>query len=462
MLKRSHACIALIFCTSAAFAQEISTSSASTVASPVLTPTSTLEIPAVDSLGTPALTGSSATSTSLDTAEAEEGFLLPGGYGFSPLNFTPGQGLFDRQPLSFSTTVQHGYDDNIYSSSGKKGETQPIKGSQFTAVSEGVDLLIAQSRVGLSLQANAGAQYYYDRAGDQLTPIGGLSLLFAYKLTPRAQFSSVINGTYTTQPSLSVLNGLVQSNGKGYLTINGKFDLLYLWTRRISTDTTYTIVNTTYSGSTTSSSDALTQTIGQSVRYLFNPIFTGVAELRASQASYGNSIFDSKSYYLLLGPDVMLSRRLSGSLRAGGMMTEYDNSALSNDSSPYVEASADYILSRLSSVSFSGRYGLNGGNSSSQSSGKETRLGIGYNQTFTPKLRGSIAANYSHQANSSEKNTVSAGGQDSANLTVGAQYLLSQKLTLFANYTHFEVFNTANPLSENSRNTYYVGATYNY
>lgn len=388
---------------------------------------------------------------------------MPGGYGYTPLNFTPGQGLFDRKPISFSTTLQQGYDDNIYSSSGNQGDLQPVKGSLFTTLSQGVDILVSQSRMGLSMQANGGGQYYYDRAGDQLTPNGGLNLLFAYRLTPRAQFSSVINGSYTTQPSLSVLNGLIQSNGKGYLTVNSKFDLLYRWTERVSSDTTYAAVGASYSDSTQSSSDYITQTIGQSLRYLFTSRVTGVAEVRAAQTTYDSSSqFDSKTYYLLAGADVMLSRRLSGSFRAGGTTTDYDFAGFSNQSSPYFEASVDYTLTRLSTVSLNGRYGANTGSASNQENGKSTRVGVAFNQSFSPKLRGTVSVNYNHEEDSGEVVFNSNGGQDAVSATIGAQYSLTKKVALFANYNRFEVFNTSSPLLENTRNMYYLGATYQY
>lgn len=434
-----------------------------------MTPYSSLETPAIDTLGAPTTTGSSAALPSGDAQstatpaapEAEAGFALPGGYGYSPLNFTPGQGHFDRKPLSFSTTVQQGYDDNIYGASGNAGDPSPVKGSTFTTLSQGVDILLAQSRMGLSLQANGGGQYYYDREGDQLTPNGSINLLFAYKLTPRAQFSAVINGAYTTNPSLSVLNGLTQSNGKGYFTVNSKFDLLYQWTERVSTDTTYTAVGTSYSDSTNSSSDYVTQTIGQSLRYLFTSLVTGVAEVRASQTNYDSlSNFDSKTYYLLAGADVTLSRRLTGSFRAGGTTLDYDTAGLSNQSSPYFEASMDYALSRVSAVSLNGRYGLNNSGASNQS-GKSTRVGCSYKQTFTPKLQGTIGVNYDHDDGSSDQSNFD-NGQDAINVTAGASYALTQKLSLFANYSRFQVYNTSDPLSENTRNMYYLGATYQY
>lgn len=464
-------------CSSAAFAQNASAPSSGLgspsvdTASP-LTPSITdtpdlLQIPET-SVTAPDMGVQSTVETPKAEDEAE-GFNLPGGYGYTPLNFVPGQGRFDRKPISFSTTLQQGYDDNIYSASGHPGDLEPIKGSAFTSLSQGIDVLIAQSRMGLSLEANGGGQYYYDREGDQLTPTAGLNLLFAYKLTPRAQFSAVINGVYTTQPSLTVLNGLIQSNGKGYFTVNSKFDLLYRWSERFSTDTTYTLVNTSYSGSQVTSNDSLIQTLGQSVRYLFSRRLTGVVEGRASQATYDNSNFESNTYYLLAGADITLSRRLAASFRAGGSITEYDLAGVDSQTNPYVEGSLDYNLSRIDFISFNGRYGVNSGSASNQANSRSTRLGLAYNHLFSPKLRLTINVNYENQeGGSTVVNTIwgsfisTNGGQDAISGAVGLEYAFTEKLTVFANYNHFEVFNADNPYSENSRNVYYLGATVKY
>lgn len=314
------------------------------------------------------------------------------------------------------------------------------------------------------MQANGGGQYYWDRSGDRLIPNGGLGLLFAYKLTPRAQFSSVINGSYTTQPSLSVINGLSQSNdGKGYLTANGKFDFLYQWAPRVSTDTSYSAAGVEYSGTSQSANNYLVQTLGQTLRYTIDPRVIGVFDVRASQTTHDNinSASDFNTYFVLAGFDFTVSRRIAASFRTGLTTQDYKTAGSGNSSSPYAEGSVDYTLTRNSALSFNGRYGFDtGGNTGAQST-KSTRVGMGYTQVFSSKLRGTVSVNYDHSGVSSAPGTTSSESQDAINGSIGVNYALTRRVNLFANATRFQVFATQ-PFLENARDTYYLGATYQY
>jgi len=464
MSPRFLACTALILCTSVAFAQEAPPPSASgggqSGGTPVIAPSAGMETPLQSGGEAPA--GAPKKPADASSA-APEGFSLPGGSGYAPLNFTPGQGQFDRKPLTFSTSLQQGYDDNVDSSSGGVGRS-PVKGSFITTASEGMDLLISQSRLGLSLGANLGAQYYWDRASDQLTPNGGLNLIFAYKFSPRAQFSAVVNSSYTTTPTLTVVNGLTQSNGTGYLVTNSKFDYLYRWTPRFSTDTSYSANGTWYQAASQKASNYIDQTVGQSFRYAYSQIVTGVFEGRFADIQYNSlpgtttSVNDSTTYYGLVGADVTLSRRLSGSVRVGETTRDYKTAGMATSSSPYAETSVNYTLSRLSLLAFDARYGYEDGGSGSQSS-KSLRAGINYTRNFSSKLRANIGVNYSH-ADASSGPTI-AGAQDAVSATLGAQYALSKNLSVFGNFNRMQSFSSSDAVKY-AKDVYYLGATYQY
>lgn len=470
MLNRSYACAALIICTSVAFAQEASTpSDTGGQTSGGGTATMTPAAPA-NATPIPITTGTSPGVEKKPAAAAGsdqgEGFALPGGLGYAPLNFTPGQGRFDRKPLSFSTTVQQGYDDNINATSGSPLQA-PVKGSLVTAASEGVDLLISQARLGLSLGANAGGQYYWDRSGNPLTPTGGLNLVFGYKLTPRAQISAIVNGLYTSQPTLSVVNGLTQSNSKGYLTASSKFDLLYRWAPRFSTDTFYSANGTYQQSSELQGNNNLNQTFGQALRYSFTQLVTGVLEGRFSHIAYSNNAStilnslqrDSDTFYVLTGADVTLTRRFSGSFRVGDSTRNYQAADQPSTSSPYAESSLNYIVTRSSSLSLDARYGYDDSSIGSSAS-KSVRVGLSFTQNFSAKLRGTLGANYTH-IDGSQSGTLAGSTQDVVDASLGLQYALSKSLAVFGSYNRTQR-TSADPLQEYTKNVYYVGATYQY
>jgi len=393
-------------------------------------------------------------------AATEEGFSLPGGFGYAPLNFTPGQGKFEKEPLSFSTTLQQGYDDNIYSSSGKAGSVAK-KGSMVTNLSEGVEILLAQSRLGLSLDAGVGGIYYWDRTGDQLTPNANLNLLFAYKLTPRAQFSAVVTGVYTSQSSQSPVYGVTQStSGKSYFTTNSKFDFLYKWTPRFSTDTTYANNSIYYPSTTQSTSNYVEQTLGQSLRYGLTEQVTGVLEGRVSDTTYKLSTYDTTTYYFLVGADVTFSRRFSGTFRIGDTTRNYQNGGGSSASSPYFEATTDYSLTKYSKLGCNLRYGFEpstygGGN-------KAARAGVSFSQVFTPKLRGAVSVNFGNldyaQNGATSATTLN---RNELTTTLGVQYALTQRTSVFSNISRIQVF-SSNENAAYNRDMIYLGATFQY
>ncbi|MEI8233720.1 MAG: outer membrane beta-barrel protein [Verrucomicrobiota bacterium] len=467
MLNRSQACAALIVFSSLSFAQEASTPPAdsgtpASGASSLIVPSSSTQIPeltpAQAAAESAAQAAQAAQKPAADANEEQEGFSLPGGMGYAPLNFTPGQGSFDRQPLTFSTTLQQGYDDNIYDISNNNSVT-PKKGSMVTNLSEGADLLLAQSRFALSMNGNLGGQYYWDRTGDQLTPVGGLNVVFGYKLSKRIQLSGIVNAAYTTQPTVSVINGAVQSNGKGYALVNSKFDLLYRLSPLVSTDTTYAISGIYYKDSVNAGGDSTTQTVGQSVRYAFSRLLTGVVEGRASQVQYNSTTNDANLYYLLTGADLTVSRRFTASARVGCTLQDQsksNQSGSSNNAMPYAESSLNYALTKTSQLSANLRYGYNDNGSTGAQSTKNIRAGVAYTCALTPHLRGILNLNLNH--NDGANTTPS---QDTISGSAGAQYDLSKNLTLFANYNQVRQITSA-AAQEYTKNIYYLGATYNY
>jgi len=441
MLNRSQACAALIAFTSVAFAQEASTPVADTKAQ-------SDRATASDTTASNVVVPDSGQKPAAYSEDASDGFSLPGGMGYTPLNFTPGQGHYDRKPLSFSTTLQQGYDDNVNSSHTDK------QGSALTNLSEGVSLLLAQSRFALSVDASLGGQYYWNRSGgDELTPTAGIDAVFGYKLSPRAQLTGEINGAYTTQSTNSVINGAVQSNGKGYFLFNSKFDLLYNWTPRVSTDTTYSLGGVYYKDPGQNGGDSTTQVVGQSVRYQFSRLVTGVVEARASQVQYNSTTSDANIYYLLTGADVTLSRRLTATGRVGATLRDQDSS---DSSMPYAEGSLNYSLTRTSQIGANFRYGYNDNGSTGQQSTTSTRAGISYTQALTARLRGTLSLNGSFNEASD-----TTPRDDTVSGAAGVQYDFSKYLSLFANYNHIQEF-SSNSSQEYSKNVYYVGATYSY
>ncbi len=448
MLKTS-ASIALIFCASYALAQEASVSSGSASSSAASASAAVVS-------GTQSANLIDSEATQVDVSEA---FAIPGGYGNAPLNFTPGQGHFDRPPLQFSTTLQLGYDDNIYCTNNQNPFEKPVKGSMITSLSQGVDLLLAQDRLGLSLGGNFGGQYYWDHEGQHLFPTGGLDLIFGYKISPQTQLSVQTSVAYLVQPSFSVLSGLTDANGKGYFTGNTKVDLLHRWTPRFSTDTTYLVYGTYYSDSEQQNNNHISQTLGESLRYMFTRNFTGVIEGRANEDTYDGDGSNSQSYFALVGGDLTLTRRLSSSIRLGAQTRTPDTGG--SKTSPYLETSVNYVLTRTTLLGWQARYGFEDTGSSSGSQ-KSFRTGVSVTQSITTKLRGTVGLNFMNDdAYYTENGDLGSNSYSAVSASVGLNYAYSKDVTLFANYSRIDKNSPSDWISYD-KDVYYIGATLQY
>src|SRR5581483_8672464 len=101
------------------------------------------------------------------------------------------------------------------------------------------------------------------------------------------------------------------------------------------------------------------------LRYLVSPRLSLTAEGRyTSDLHANNQALDTTSYYLLIGGDLTLSRRLQATVRFGEERQKFqqqEESDLMNGgstgSSPYVEATLNYRLGQGTILQWNGRYG---------------------------------------------------------------------------------------------------------
>ena len=440
--------------------------------------------------------GSSTTPTATAPAEPEKpSFTLPGGYGAAPQTVTPGEGTFARPPLAFSTTIQQGYNDNIYSTSGlpfpapvssattsvvtqgpftvyqyypqRTGTStpnNPVQGSLVTQASLGAQVLLVGTRAVLSLEMSGGGLYYWDRRGNSLDPNGNVSLMLAYKLNPRAQFSATVSGAYLTQPNLNLVNAPTQGNVGNYIMGSGRFDLSYQLTGRISTDFTINLGSLYYLTAASQENDYMDTTFGTTIRYSLTPRFAVAADLRMAQTSFQGPNRDSATQFFLGGFDYNFSQRFTGSIRAGETTREYQNATIADASSPFLEANFTYGYGRASQVDWTTRYGFENGVTNGSSSSQTFRTTLGVTQAFSTKFSANASVGYSNSVQTYFPTSV--GGlatqltQNTLTFSVGAQYIYSRSFTFFGNVTRSEVLST--PLLTYSTDTIFLGALYHF
>ena len=463
--------------------------------------------------GNPIVTGTGHSDTPAQKASSTSDgptFSLPGGYGAAPQTLTAGEGTLARPPIQFSFSLQEGYNDNIYSSSGKKypdavypaytilesssgfsyhrqipqqtitGTTSnPVKGSMISSAYFGSQILLSASRLVVSADLSGGGTYYWDRMGNKYDPAGNVSLLAAYKLTSRAQLSTVISGAYTQQPNLNAVNS-VQSDQGSYFTNNDKFDLSYQLTSRISTDSTYNISLQDYIKEASKIYNYTTNTYGQALRYAYSPVTVLVGEFRYSDTTYDSTTASTQTQYWLGGCDLTFSRRFTFTMR-GGLSFRESSSTTTSDSSPFMESNLAYGFGKASTLNWSARYGFEDTVSTGASTSTVFRTNVAITEAFTPKFQASISAGFSNSApgtvltssttssasssstsSSSFTTSTGASGNDSNSITLGlgSSYVLSPAMTLSLNYTRSQVISTT--VATYSVNVVFLGATYHF
>ena len=259
--------------------------------------------------------------------------------------------MFTPTPVKIYATLLGGYDDNVGTSRTSK------QGSAFTAGNVILDYTFGDPRLQIILNGGAGGVYYYKQVGGQNYDIdlkGALGVTF--KASPRLTLGSTVLVEYLTEPSFDAPGGLNSRNGNYFYTTD-KFFVSYLWARRFSTKTSYTLEAFNYDNSAFGAfSDRVTNTFGNEFLFQLVPTTALVAEYRLAIVSYDMNSLDSTTHFALGGIDHQFNPRLSASLRGGAEFRSYDQDG--NRTSPYVEGLVTYALGKRTSVSWNSRYGI--------------------------------------------------------------------------------------------------------
>jgi len=449
---------------SPAFAQDavsVSDSSSSSTGS-VIVPSSTSTQSTPSGLLVPGSSVTTTTDTTIYQSEAPsfmeggDSFFLPGGYGYLPQSIATNEGVYARPPIDFSVTLQQGYNDNIYSVSGNNGV--PVKGSWVTQAGVGLDVQLAQNRTLLALGMDVGGMYYCNKGSQAFSPTGHLDLSYAYKLTPRLQFSARVNGGYYSQPNLTLQNA-PSVNAGDYFNLNNLFDLSYQWTPRFATDTTLGVNTQIFREGRSQGSNYVEGTVGESFRFTLTPRVIFVMEGRGSQIWYNDSLQDSTTEFALTGLDLTLSPRLSATFRVGATFRQFKMEGAPDATSPYFESALGYRYGRGSVVQWTNRFGFEESNSPTQRD-QSYRTGLQVNHVLTPRLSVNAGVYYSHERLtdffSSDKTD-----QDLITANCGLQFVVTRSITVYGNYTHSQVISD-DSFSEYSRNEVYFGAAYHF
>jgi hypothetical protein len=262
-----------------------------------------------------------------------------------------GVGVFSPTPVQIYATISGGYDDNVNTLQTSK------QGSAFTSGNLILDYTFGDPRLQLVLNAGAGGSYYYEHISGQKYDIdlkGALGI--TYKSSPRLTLGSTLLVDYLTEPNFNAPGGLNSRNGN-YLYTTDKAFVSYSWSQRFSTKTSYTFEAFNYDNNAIAAfSNRISNTFGNEFHFQLVPTTSLVAEYRYDIVSYENASLDSTTHFALGGIDHIFNPRLSASLRGGAEFRSYKNDG--DQTAPYFEGGATYVLGKRVSLTWNNHYGL--------------------------------------------------------------------------------------------------------
>jgi opacity protein-like surface antigen len=332
-------------------------------------------------------------------------------------------------------------------------------GSFLTRANLGFDMQIATRRSLFTFDIRGGADWYWDRPGKDVDYNGSMALIYLYRLTPRLQFDANIGASYLTQPDLTQVNTPTRQSSGAYLNLTSKFDLSYRFNPRLSAVGSVSYNTLRYAETTAQAGNYGETIFGIEGRYLFSPRLTLLSELRYSMTAYETSnLLDSHTFFLLLGGEITLSRRFTGTLRLGEAIRSFDTGG-NSASAPYGEATLNYQVSRATVVQWNGRYGFEEPPSPT-SELTVFRTGLSLVHSFSPRLRGTASSNYVRRSTKDKAANVTTT-DNTVDFSLGAEYTLTKQWTLNANYNYTTAFGSVS-LSDYYRNRLFLGAEYEF
>lgn len=335
-------------------------------------------------------------------------------------------------PLTLQINALGGYDRISYGD-----PSQPGTNSYF--VEGGIGLLFAESDriTKLITGADFSSIYYFDDAGGNEDTYWNarVSLDVEHEVSRRLSLSNNLYAAYEIEPDFSIGASNARRSGQ-YFYGYENFAVSYAWSERFATTTSYTIYGIKYDESEIGQfEDRIAQIASQQFTYKLSRRTALTAEYRFETTSYtdypgGSASPDYTAHYLLVGVDQAWSPTLTASARAG---VEFYNSDRTDDTAPYIEASLNYALSRVSTLRWYHQLGYDGSQIGDFSARYAYRTGIVANRQFTERLSGNAGVHYVYSDYKGSE-TSPGSNENEFYASVGVSYKLNKHLALQANY----------------------------
>jgi len=361
-------------------------------------------------------------------------------------------GIFEKRPYRMTFAVREGFDSNVF-------QTKDNPDSSFyTNWAAGLNYSAGNSRLQLQTSLGAGLTYYYARPGDKLDFNGLFDLNATYLATPRLKLSFDTSTAYLSQPDQTIVGGNNQQNGD-YVYSTTTVAAAYRVTDTISSVTSYNFATIVYTQSDTNDQlGYVSQTLAQSVRWLWKPRTALVAEYRINPISYFSADLGSLGNYFLIGFDQTVNPRLTWSVR-GGLQVNLNKNPVDGSSTyfgPYGQSILSYQFGQGSVLSWSLRYGTEASGLAGVSQRQTFRTGLVLVRAITARISANLAADY--QGNSYDQSGVISSFFESVlNMSAGVKFTVNRLVSLETGYQFSADYAPDETSREYKRNVVFMG-----
>jgi len=366
-------------------------------------------------------------------------------------------GLFARKPFVLTLSVRQGYDSNVFTTS-----DDPID-SWYTNYAAGIAYAFGSSRLQLSANVGGGITYYYQRPGDKVDFNGVIGLNATYLATPRLTLTFNTTTAYLSQPDLTIVGGTNRQDGDYFYT-NTTIGAAYQWSELISTVTSYNFSAFYYVDENLNNDQGrVSQTVSQSVRWLWKPKTTLVAEYRINPVTYFDADLNQLCNFFLVGFDQVFNPRFFWNVRVGAQVN-FNNNPVDGQSTyvgPYMESTLTYAVGKATSLAWNMRYGTEASGLDDVTQRQTFRTGLVLNHSFTPRIAANFAMNY--QCNYYDQdNVISSFTENIVDFSVGLTFRVNRWVSLQAGYQYTIDIAPEETGREYDRSVVFAGANFTF
>jgi hypothetical protein len=286
------------------------------------------------------------------------------------------------KPFIISTSVRHGYDDNIYTTPSNE------HASMFTTISPDFWLKYPLNDTTIEARYILDAKYYWDRPSSSDWDFNhNFNMRIVHNFNDRLSLELRDQFVYSQSPQVGTNNSIVRYLGDGYIN-NAAASLTYGWTPKFSTVTTYNNTFNNYNNDSVNyDNNYFRNGVSQDFRYAFLDTTTGVLNFTYDNFDYGYSHLKTyDSYIITAGVDHYLMPTWLISGRFGAQIVDYADADISASTNPYVSLRSAWFYLPKSSFEASYTYstGITDNGSYATSEGHQINLGITH--FWTPKF----------------------------------------------------------------------------